>query len=538
MVKEGQEYDPSTGDSTYKKSGSTGPKDYTGEPPDYKTLTAKRQWEEELRKRKKKTEQPKTEQPKTEPPKTEPPKQPTEPQRPQDEIDKKRIDDIVNTLMQAWQTYKMGNNATAIGPLIVALLLGAPGAGEAAATWLAWKLIKKYTVDELVRPLLEESVPVVDRNTRMKDWDRAFNSAGDAVIAFGGGLAGSFVKVLSSDEDPGGEPPSQPTSGYFAGSEGDELPDYQQHQIPSISRPGEGLHLVQEPAPYVDTSPVSNLRPKLINDAAAAADAATDVPSGGGAESPPRAPADDDLSGGRAESPPRAPADDTVDQAVQAVSDAPDGATHSAITVTGTDGGGAPPPYEAPTSSPEAGGGLPSWLVPAILTVSLVLAGGVAAVLASNNNVAQSVAELGARGLPAAPVASAGSGNTVQQQPQAVQQPQVSVSVKQPAKQPVASSNPTPKPNVVFSTPQYLIHATGHGTYSGGVKDDWWFLFPKAPTNNNIDLPDGSGGTFTYSTDYSSGPYTDANAVRAAAPAQLKGMTLSGWNRNNEDFTV
>src|SRR4051812_10675370 len=59
-----------------------------------------------------------------------------------------------------------------------------------------------------------------------------------------------------------------------------------------------------------------------------------------------------------------------------------------------------------------------------------------------------------------------------------------------------------------FRSPQYINHATGHGTTSGGVKDDFWFLFPDKPTNGFMLLPDGSGGTFTYSIDQFSGPFS------------------------------
>ncbi len=78
--------------------------------------------------------------------------------------------------------------------------------------------------------------------------------------------------------------------------------------------------------------------------------------------------------------------------------------------------------------------------------------------------------------------------------------------------------------------PHYVIHATGHGTTSGGVKDDWWFLFGVAPTNNSVTLPDGSGGTFTYSTDYSSGPFSSPREVCNAEGGKLGDNTMKAWN--------
>jgi hypothetical protein len=83
----------------------------------------------------------------------------------------------------------------------------------------------------------------------------------------------------------------------------------------------------------------------------------------------------------------------------------------------------------------------------------------------------------------------------------------------------------------VIDPPQYLIHATGHGTTSGPVKDDWWFLFPQAPdSKGGLLLPDGSGGTFGYSTDHSSGPYTTPRAAcAAAAAAGVQDFVVTPW---------
>lgn len=87
-----------------------------------------------------------------------------------------------------------------------------------------------------------------------------------------------------------------------------------------------------------------------------------------------------------------------------------------------------------------------------------------------------------------------------------------------------------------FNPPQYLIHATGHSTTNGSVTDDLYLLFPSAPSNNRLELPDGSGGTFTYSSDYSSGPYTTPRQVCRSAGDRLGSRTLSAWN-GSEKFT-
>lgn len=83
-----------------------------------------------------------------------------------------------------------------------------------------------------------------------------------------------------------------------------------------------------------------------------------------------------------------------------------------------------------------------------------------------------------------------------------------------------------------FGTPQYLVHATGHGTVNGPVTDDWYFLFPNPPTDGKLELPDGMGGTFTYSIDYSAGPYNTPSAVCAAVPSAAAEGTFTAWNHN------
>ncbi len=82
-----------------------------------------------------------------------------------------------------------------------------------------------------------------------------------------------------------------------------------------------------------------------------------------------------------------------------------------------------------------------------------------------------------------------------------------------------------------FRSPNYLLHATGHGTMNGPVKDDWWFLFPNRPNDKGVvELPDGEGGTFTYTIDQSSGPYTTGRPVCGAMAGKLKpGAAMGEW---------
>ncbi len=70
-----------------------------------------------------------------------------------------------------------------------------------------------------------------------------------------------------------------------------------------------------------------------------------------------------------------------------------------------------------------------------------------------------------------------------------------------------------------------LVHATGHGTISGPVKDDLWMLAPAGAVGadgKGMTLPDGMGGTFGYSIDYASPPLSDNYAI-SALQAQLIG---------------
>jgi len=83
-----------------------------------------------------------------------------------------------------------------------------------------------------------------------------------------------------------------------------------------------------------------------------------------------------------------------------------------------------------------------------------------------------------------------------------------------------------PDPDQPFGTPQYLIHITGHGTTSGGVKDDALIIHPSEPDGEgNFLVADGSGGTYGYSSDYHSGPYNRPSEVCAAAAGRLVGTT-------------
>lgn len=77
--------------------------------------------------------------------------------------------------------------------------------------------------------------------------------------------------------------------------------------------------------------------------------------------------------------------------------------------------------------------------------------------------------------------------------------------------------------------PQYLVHATGHGTYSGPVKDDLWMMVTNEPKNGGVTIPDGTGGTFGYSVDQVRGPFTDSLALaRELQTLGLKGISLAG----------
>jgi hypothetical protein len=59
---------------------------------------------------------------------------------------------------------------------------------------------------------------------------------------------------------------------------------------------------------------------------------------------------------------------------------------------------------------------------------------------------------------------------------------------------------------------QWVVHATGHGTMDGGVKDDRWMTLNTPPDEgkHTFLLPDGMGGTFGYSYDKGGGPFIDS----------------------------
>ncbi|MGZ5022487.1 MAG: hypothetical protein ACXWFY_08890, partial [Chthoniobacterales bacterium] len=58
----------------------------------------------------------------------------------------------------------------------------------------------------------------------------------------------------------------------------------------------------------------------------------------------------------------------------------------------------------------------------------------------------------------------------------------------------------------------WVVHATGHGTYSGPVKDDMWMTLRTEPdeAKHAFTIADGMGGTFGYSYDKGGGPFTDS----------------------------
>lgn len=76
---------------------------------------------------------------------------------------------------------------------------------------------------------------------------------------------------------------------------------------------------------------------------------------------------------------------------------------------------------------------------------------------------------------------------------------------------------------------QWLVHATGHGTYSGPVKDDHWMMVGSEPRNGGVTVPDGTGGTFGYSVDQVDGPFEESLALAAALRRRgLEGVGVGG----------
>jgi hypothetical protein len=82
--------------------------------------------------------------------------------------------------------------------------------------------------------------------------------------------------------------------------------------------------------------------------------------------------------------------------------------------------------------------------------------------------------------------------------------------------------------DVPFAHHQFLVHATGHGTTSGGVADDFYTLLNEAPdATGHYTIPDGSGGTIGYASDYHAGPFNTPREVCQAAAA--KGIAPQTW---------
>lgn len=77
--------------------------------------------------------------------------------------------------------------------------------------------------------------------------------------------------------------------------------------------------------------------------------------------------------------------------------------------------------------------------------------------------------------------------------------------------------NPNIVPRKRFQQ-QWLVHATGHGTYSGPVKDDLWMMIASRPNEatRSFVIPDGMGGTFGYGYDKMAGPFSDSYQLAAA----------------------
>lgn len=83
-----------------------------------------------------------------------------------------------------------------------------------------------------------------------------------------------------------------------------------------------------------------------------------------------------------------------------------------------------------------------------------------------------------------------------------------------------------------FHGPQFLIHVTGHGTMDGNVTDNAYWLYPTAPdAQGNFLIPDGSGGTYGYSSDYHSGPYYTPRKVCTVVSDSIPDtQTWVEWN--------
>ena len=96
--------------------------------------------------------------------------------------------------------------------------------------------------------------------------------------------------------------------------------------------------------------------------------------------------------------------------------------------------------------------------------------------------------------------------------------------------------DPNITPKKIFQK-QWLVHATGHGTMDGTVKDDRWMVLNTQPGPKNFTIPDGMGGTFGYSYDKGAGPFSDSYALIeylkgiAKTDPHVKSIGLYGENR-------
>jgi hypothetical protein len=84
----------------------------------------------------------------------------------------------------------------------------------------------------------------------------------------------------------------------------------------------------------------------------------------------------------------------------------------------------------------------------------------------------------------------------------------------------------TPDLSQPFGQPQYLLHVYNRGA-------DGYFLYTETADNGSIILPDGTGGTYGLTIDFSSGPYTTPADVCSVTDVSLKGVSLHAWDSND-----
>jgi hypothetical protein len=72
-----------------------------------------------------------------------------------------------------------------------------------------------------------------------------------------------------------------------------------------------------------------------------------------------------------------------------------------------------------------------------------------------------------------------------------------------------------------YDKPQYLVHVIARSANPGRTEDSW-MLWPQAPTNNQLKVADGEGGTVTLTTDQQLGPFKTPREVCASAPEAAK----------------